>query len=166
MTVADAAAFWALRLEALRESPEAFGSAYEESVVRPLGEAEERLRSLSPHEGSFVLAAVAESGALLGMLGVRREEGMKVRHRAYVWGVYVRPEARGQGVARALLERALAQARAVPGLEQLHLAVVSENAAAMALYTSLGFTRYGVEPRALSVNGRYLDEVMMVLRLR
>ena len=47
---------------------------------------------------------------------------------------------------------------------QVHLAVTASNGAAVALYEHLGFIRYGTEPRALKVNGRYLDEHLMVLQ--
>jgi len=64
-----------------------------------------------------------------------------------------------------LMQTAIERARAQPGLLQIHLAVVSENERAIALYRALGFESYGREPRALHVNGRYLDEELMVLRL-
>jgi GNAT superfamily N-acetyltransferase len=35
--------------------------------------------------------------------GVYRERPVKHRHVAYVWGVYVIPEQRGKGIARALV---------------------------------------------------------------
>ena len=45
---------------------------------------------------------------------------------------------------------------------QIHLSVVSENAAARQLYLSAGFRVYGLDPRALKVENRYLDEDLMV----
>ena len=41
-----------------------------------------------------------------------------------------------------------------------------DNAAARHLYSSLGFVRYGVERRSLIVDGRWLDEVLLVLYLQ
>ena len=61
-----------------------------------------------------------------------------------------------------MVEQVLARART--RVEQVHLAVTANNAAAVALYEHLGFVRYGTEPRALRVNGRDLDEHLMVLR--
>jgi ribosomal protein S18 acetylase RimI-like enzyme len=55
--------------------------------------------------------------------------------------------------------------RAQPELEQITLAVVTTNEAARSLYRSLGFATYGVEPRALKVGERYLDEDLMTLSL-
>jgi len=86
----------------------------------------------------------------------------KMRHRGDIWGVYVAPDARGTGVGRRVMEHILEHART--RVLQVHLAVTATNAAAVALYDRLGFVRYGTEPRALKVNGRYLDEHLMVLQ--
>ncbi len=79
--------------------------------------------------------------------------------------MYVAPEARGQGIARALVSELIARARALPGLEQINLAVVTTNAAARNLYLALGFEVFGVERRALKLGDTYLDEELMVLML-
>jgi ribosomal protein S18 acetylase RimI-like enzyme len=81
-----------------------------------------------------------------------------------VWGVAVDPEFRKQGIAKRLLQRLIAHARN-QGLLQIQLAVAVENAPARALYRSLGFESFGVEPRAMRVGDRFYDEEHMVLRL-
>jgi ribosomal protein S18 acetylase RimI-like enzyme len=47
-------------------------------------------------------------------------------------------------------------------VEQVTLTVVADNASAIALYSAMGFERYGVEPRALKSERGYADEVLMV----
>jgi len=42
----------------------------------------------------------------------------------------------------------------------------SVSPAAMRLYHSLGFVAYGTEPCALKLGDQYLDEDLMILRLR
>ena len=54
LTPADAAAFQALRLRSLRESPEAFGSSYDEEVSRPLTAVAERLEAARTPTGKIV----------------------------------------------------------------------------------------------------------------
>jgi ribosomal protein S18 acetylase RimI-like enzyme len=57
------------------------------------------------------------------------------RRHGYVWNLYVEPAQRRQGVARALMERALAHLRAVG----CTAAVLHASAAGERLYTELGF---------------------------
>lgn len=158
----DAARFRTVRLRALREEPEAFGSSYAEQVDRPLAYFEERLRPTAER----VTLGAFDGDILVGTVTFTRETGAKDQHKGVITTMYVTPEARGRGLGRALLLAAIEQARATPGVEQVHLGVVSRMAAARALYASLGFIAYGMEPHALKLgDGDYLDEELMVLWL-
>jgi GNAT superfamily N-acetyltransferase len=154
LTAADAAEARALRLRALQENPEAFGSTYADEVDRPVEATAARLAD--PASG-FVLGAAVAGGPLAGVVGCYREGGRKRRHVAVVWGMFVAPEARGQGAGRLLLDAAVERAAAWPGVEQLTLTVVPENAAARALYVSSGFRPFGLEPRAMRDDVRHYD---------
>lgn len=155
LTAADAAEFRAIRLRALRENPEAFGSSYADEVERPLADVATRLIGSA---GSFVLGgALSPGGPLVGTAGCHRESQRKRRHVAMVWGMFVAPEARGHGLGGALLDALIARAETLPDLEQLTLAVLPENAAARQLYVSRGFRSFGIEPRALKDEVRAYD---------
>ena len=69
-------------------------------------------------------------------------------------------------MGRAVLKRLIDTARLLPEVEQIHAAVVTGNAAARKLYLSVGFTPYGVQPSALKVGEKYLDEEYLILQLR
>lgn len=150
----DAEAYRSLRLSGLAESPEAFGSDFATESVSPVEAFAKTLETL------FVAGAF-DGKRLVAVAGFRQLDRQKTRHRGDIWGVYVAPEARGKGVGRLLLEHVLEHAR--DRVEQVHLSVTTTNAPAVALYEHLGFKRYGTEPRSLLVNGRYLDEYLMVL---
>jgi GNAT superfamily N-acetyltransferase len=76
--------------------------------------------------------------------------------------MYVAPPFRGQGIGRALVQAAIAQAKALPGPHQVNLGVTNSNRAAHAV---CGFGTYGVEREAMAVGGHYHDTAYMVLRL-
>lgn len=149
LTAADAVAFRALRLEALARHPADFGSDHDEQAALPLAHFVAQL--LDNHVmGGFV------GGALEGIVALEFRTMPKVRHRAFLWGVYVR----ARGLAGPLLDAALAVAFA--RCEQVELGVRIGNPAAERLYASRGFTRYGIEPRSHRVNGIDHDDALMV----
>ena len=153
LTPADAAAFQALRLRSLRESPEAFGSSYDEEVSRPLTAVAERLEAARTPTAKIVFGAFT-NGSLVGVVGCAQESRLKSRHKAVIWGMYVAPESRSQGVGRALLDRAVLEARAWPNVGRIILSTVERATAARALYRSAGFKPYAREVDAFRQNGR------------
>ena len=163
LTEEDIDALWNLRLRALQDNPEAFGSTYEETLQRGKESYRQRLRQ--PRTETFFIGAF-EGESLVGMVGFFQESGTKGQHKGYIISMYTTPEQRGRGIGKALVSEAIAQARMIPGLEQLLLAVVTTNTAARRLYRSLGFEVYGLEPRALKQGDQYWDEELMILRLQ
>jgi GNAT superfamily N-acetyltransferase len=153
LTSKDAAGFQVLRLRSLRESPEAFGSSYDEEVSRPLTTVAERLEAALTPNARVVFGAFAD-GTLIGAIGCVQESRVKSRHKAVIWGMYVTPEARGHGVGRALLDRVVAEARSWPNVERIVLSAVERANAARALYVSVGFKPYGREVDAFRQGGK------------
>jgi len=159
----DVELYYAFRLRGLKESPEAFGSTFaEESVMS----AEVRRSHFHCTDENFVLGAFGAASQLIGVAGFYRETHLKLRHKGYVWGMYVAPESRGKGVGRALLSSLIERGKSLAGLEQLGLDVVTVNEAARGLYLSQGFEIYALEREAMKHDGEYYDVEQMVLRLR
>lgn len=149
---ADAALYREIRLEALELVPEAFGSTFARESARPLTWFATRL------DDAAVFGAFA-AGDLAGTAGFFARQGDKEAHKGALWGMYVRPGARGTGLGRRLVEAVVEHARR--RVELLQLTVVSGNEPARRLYAKLGFVEYGIEKNALKQDGRYWDEILM-----
>nr|WP_276511916.1 GNAT family N-acetyltransferase [Devosia subaequoris] len=154
MGIEDAAAYRAIRLEALTNHPEAFVSTPEGFAQKSDDEIRQTLETLT------IFGAVLPDRRLGGINAFLRNEGLKEQHRGWMIQVYVRPEHRGSGMAQVLVEHLAEYAK--HHVLQIHLGVWSENIPAIKLYKRLGFETYGTEPRYLFVNGRFIDEHLMV----
>jgi len=150
---------WALwkeiRLEALKLHPEAFTSSYEEEA---LWEDEKFKQQL---EKSYVFAAFMDH-KLVGVSGFFVLEPQKIKHRGLLFGVYIRKEHRGKGVAKQLLKEIINHAR--QKVVQLHCTVNAKNKDAFKLYQNHGFQLYGTAPRSLKIGDKFYDEHLMVLK--
>jgi ribosomal protein S18 acetylase RimI-like enzyme len=160
LSSSDATAFQALRLAALLDTPEAFATSHVEESDLPLAAFEARLVERPGHAvfGAF------DGDALVAITGLARETLLQAAHKAQVWGMYVAGAARGQGVARELMQAALAHARATPGVDKVTLSVDAANVPAIALYESLGFVVFAREADATRLHGESRDELQMHLR--
>ena len=161
LTPDDAGEWLRLRVEALEGDPRAFSASLDE--YRSLG-IEEVKRRLWSNQDAFVVGAFEEN-QLLGVAGFFRDKGPKTRHKGRVWGVYVTRQARGKKLGRKIMEHVLQRGLAIEGVEQILLSVSTTQEAALNLYRSLGFKPFGCEPRALKVDGTFVDEEYMVLEI-
>jgi ribosomal protein S18 acetylase RimI-like enzyme len=159
----DAAEFWALRFEMLELEPFAYGADLEDHADSSIGDQVRKLGALT--DGDYAVGAWLD-GELVGSAILRREPGRKFLHKANVYSVYVKPHARGQGIARAMMLEVIARSRRLEHITQLNIGVMSTQIAARALYESLGFEVWGFESRALLIDGVFADHTHMVLHLR
>jgi ribosomal protein S18 acetylase RimI-like enzyme len=162
LTAADAAAWWQIRLEMLRNDPASFIDSAEEHENTTVETARKSLDTSDPKQ-NFVLG-LFEDGKLTGTAGFFRRQPRKERHKGHVWGVYVTPQSRGQGAGRALMQELIRRAREIEGLEQITLSA-SADLPAQKLYRATGFTPYGVEPHSIKIGNEYANDVLMVLFL-
>lgn len=125
-----------LRLRALQDAPYAFASAYEdEAHTRP---ADWEQRGVGSHRAAVFVAEADD--AWVGLTGGFLDEDKSATVR--VWGMWVAPEARGQGVGAKLLDAVTAWARDA-GATRLELCVTDAADPAARLYERFGFKPTG-----------------------
>ncbi|MCC9704707.1 GNAT family N-acetyltransferase [Streptomyces sp. MNU76] len=109
---------------------------------------------------------VAEiGGAVVGYVRLALPSNLACHaHVRQIQGLAVADEARGSGVARALLRAAQDEARR-RGARRLTLRVLGHNTPARKLYESEGFVVEGVLPEEFLIDGAYVDDVVMGRRL-
>jgi ribosomal protein S18 acetylase RimI-like enzyme len=158
LTPSDAIAFQKLRLQGLLECEDAFASSYEEEVSTPLAEIELRLQ---PRVESVIFGGF-KNAELVALVGLQRERMRKLAHKSCIWGVYVTPEERGNGVGTKIMSHALHYAATAQKATQVNLGVNTSNLSAVSLYKKLGFLEYGLERGFLLIDGVLHDEYQMV----
>lgn len=119
----------AIRLQALTESPGAFGTRLEECLTWPEERWTQQVRTL------HTVVAVLDGVDCGVVRGVRSDE---VPTEALLLSMWVAPSVRGRGVGRALVERIVDWARD-ERFDRMVLEVHVWNAPARALYRRCGF---------------------------
>ncbi|OAN41176.1 GNAT family N-acetyltransferase [Microbacterium sp. H83] len=119
-----------LRLAALAESPEMFGSTWQREVDFD----DEVWQTRASHPGAF-LADIDGVDVAIG--GVYETGGRWV-----INGVWVAPDQRGRGAVDAIVEACVGFV-ASRGAEVIHLGVIADNARGVAAYRRLGFVPDG-----------------------
>lgn len=161
LDVEDATSLLSLRREALETEPLAFASSTDDDR----GLSPEFTRDMLANRREQAVFGSFDGDTLTGMVGIYRESKTKRRHLGGIWGMYVTPSTRNQGIGRALLEAAIQQGREW-GLDQVQLGVSDTALAAKHLYETTGFRAWGCEPCALRWEGRFVDEHHLTLDLR
>lgn len=140
--------FKKIRLGALQTDPQAFSSPHAKEAAYPDKKWQERLKTANKEVVSWMLFACLE-GKVIGMLGSYRDENDLKKHAAQIWGVYVVPEKRGQGIAKKLMTAILAKLQENPDVSTVILEVNTDQKSAQKLYERFGFVPLKTYPVVL-----------------
>ena len=158
LTPADQPKWRALRLEALERNPAAFLTTAEEQRNRPASEDRAQL-ALGNWRGLFL-----NEDVLIGLAALIPFRHLAAAHRIEMGAVYVAEGHQGSGAGQAMMDALLKEAQ-TRGALQIELSVAANNARALRFYERNGFKRFGVQPRAILVEGVGQDDVFMVRML-
>ncbi|MFD0372426.1 GNAT family N-acetyltransferase [Streptomyces sp. NPDC127114] len=108
-------------------------------------------------------AALDGSGRVLGWVAATRVSDRCAYAGVVEHSVYVHPEARGRGVASALLEALVASTEAA-GIWTIQSGIFPENAASLAVHAPAGFRVVGTRERIGRHHGVWRDTVLVERR--
>ncbi|WP_405428991.1 GNAT family N-acetyltransferase [Micromonospora sp. NBC_00617] len=109
--------------------------------------------------------AVDGHGAVLGWVAVSPTSTRPVYAGVVEHSIYVDPAARGQGVARLLLDTLITSTEAA-GIWTIQSGVFGENTASLTLHQRAGFRVIGVRERVGCHHGRWRDVILLERRSR
>lgn len=158
LTTDHVAPYKALMLEAYAHVPDAFTSTVEERAAEP---DDWWCRRMADPSGRTVAFGAFVDRELVGTVALEFSTKPKTAHKALLIGMYVKPNARGKGAGRLLVQHALQEAQARGTVQLVTLTVTQGNAPAERLYRSLGFLPFGLEPMAIRGTRGYLSKVHM-----
>ncbi|WP_459656355.1 GNAT family N-acetyltransferase [Vibrio rotiferianus] len=146
-----------LRLLSLVQSPESFENSFEDESKLSN---EQWIGRVTATQSAFIMGAY-DGDVLIGVAGLAQALKEKIKHKSYLWGLFVKQEYRGKHIANDMLSKLVHIASENTDISQIQLTVASENDAAISLYKKLGFHKYGTEVDALRINGKSYDEILM-----
>lgn len=158
LPVAEWEKYKELRLRALKEDPQAFGSNYNDSLMFPDTKWQERLQKVVDGESWAVFARQGEE--LVGMMFAMKEADEGV---VSIVSVYVANEARGQGISGRLMSTIIRQL-GENKISLIKLSVNQDQQAAVGLYKKFGFEEVGKEDGIMG-NGVKQTELLMEKKL-
>lgn len=128
-----------LRLEALYEEPQAFGSCYKDQVDLPIDEWQKWLNNYIEGKSSWMVFA-AKDNELVGMIGAYSTDETKKNQSAQIIAMYVTKDARGKGISKVLMKSLLEKLVKETLIKEVVLDVNIDQTTAVNLYKSFGFT--------------------------
>jgi len=162
-TPSDAPYLRAMLLATAEDSPGMVTTAHE------MAERTEALPSLIAAYAANpdrVWLVAREGEQVVGELSCRCGSPARLAHVARL-GMSVAKPCRGIGVGNALLTRAVDWAETHPGVLRITLAVVADNAAAIALYQRHGFVTEGTRVRQIQRSpGEFIDDLFMARTMK
>lgn len=160
----DAAAYRDFMLEGYALHPVAFTASVAEREPFPMTWWEGRVKD--GDEAEEIVVGAFDDGRLVGVAGLQFEQRPKLRHKAFLYGMYVHADYTNRGLGRRLVEAVLDEARRRPGIRTVSLTVTEGNREAVALYIKCGFATFGVEPFAMALDDGFASKVHMWIDLQ
>lgn len=154
-----------LWLEALKETPESFAADYNEQRQVSDHVWKRRLESVLLEKEAVMVFAKLNT-KIIGMIGAYFDENPKFKHIATVWGAYVKPDYRNQGIATRMANILFEKISDNPDIKKIKTYSITNGHLAVNVYKNFGFDIIGISKEELLIGDRYFDVYIMEKRLR
>lgn len=115
-------------------------------------------------KNGFTVLVAEENGHILGHASFGTYRARSGYRKTIEHSIYLRDEAQGRGVGKALMEALIEDAKA-KGFHLMVGVIDSKNVGSVAFHERLGFQMLGTLPQSGFKHGRWLDQVNMYLLL-
>lgn len=149
-----------IRLLSLQNEPTAFSSTYEDVAKEENKQWKERLVNSNKKESSIVLFA-KDGKKIIGMIAGFWDKRKKIKHIAHIYGTYVDPKYRNQGIGEKLMHSIISELKNIKQIKKIKTEVNAKNIPAYNLYKKNGFRIIGKAEKELCVNDEFYDVVLM-----
>jgi ribosomal protein S18 acetylase RimI-like enzyme len=149
-----------IRLEALKNEPQAFGSSYAKENERTEIEWQNKLAKSEDLNGTSFFYAVSKSGLFVAVGGAYQDNNKQWN----IVAIYTKKEVRGQGLGQRVFKSIINELKARK-IKKAYLRVNTLQVAAQALYEKNGFVIKQIIKDQLLGDGKYYNEVEMFIDL-
>lgn len=166
LTRNDAQQYKDLRLQALRVAPECFLATYQQEAKKNINDFGWELSSClrSATEGYY---GVFEDNQLIAYLQASKTGLQKQDHIIFLFNLYVSIDHRRKKIAHHLVQHIITQIiKNDLEVEIIRVSHVKSNHPAHQLYQNLGFATESIQKNMIKDNGKYDDQIDMVLNIQ
>ena len=155
LTAADIIQFKGLRLQSLRETPKSYLHIYDEEASRP-----------NQFYSGFIennrIVGAFDNDALVGFAIMSFHSPIKHRHKCLLWGAYVKPDYRSNGIGKQMRLFLFEIAKEL-GMSHCLSSIVADNPASLAMHEGVGYEKMYVEKKGLMHrDGTYSDIIHLI----
>jgi ribosomal protein S18 acetylase RimI-like enzyme len=158
--MADWQKYKKIRLEALKNDQRAFSSSYEQELKRTDEDWQGKIASSLPGNDKKIFIGVEKNeNEFLAIGGAFAKDDPSEWN---IFGIYVTPEYRGQGISKILFAGIITALKNLGGIKKLVLRVNAKQEAAIRLYKSFGFEIVETIKDQAMGDGNFYDEYEMI----
>lgn len=166
VTKDDWQAFRSFYLRALKEHPASSSESYEEKKAEQPEQWVSELNQSFQDSRSLICAVIHKpSRDYIGVLRIKGNAESRLSHEAHVRSYFFLPDHRNPKLLQFVWLTVFKHFKQFTDVQKIKAAVLSTDRESIALFTTLGFTRYGYDEGYFRIARKFVDAILMLKRL-